>query len=219
MVYHFQISMVSCGGDHTVVLSESGNVYAFGQSTNGQLGLGTRTLETSVPLQITSLSDPSNGIGKIVQISCGENHTSVVSNNGQLFTFGDGRHGKLCLNTDTLSNHYTPVLSTKFRGFHVNSAYCGGCHTMVVAQPLPPDKILQAIVENEGGAVETAAEINLSGNSTNRQDNAQDGSVTENGVGGSMSTLHSEINVEARMRHRKATEQKLPPIRCVCVFI
>ena len=52
--------MVSCGGDHTVALSEDGNVYAFGQSTNGQLGLGTRTLETYVPLKITPLSEICN---------------------------------------------------------------------------------------------------------------------------------------------------------------
>ena len=71
--------MVSCGGDHTIVLSENGNVYAFGQSTNGQLGLGTRTLETFVPLKISLLSEISNNDNqtnnRIVYISCGENHT------------------------------------------------------------------------------------------------------------------------------------------------
>ena len=94
--------MVSCGGDHTVALTETGKLLSFGQSTNGQLGLGIRTLETSTPLQISSLySDLNTGSNsKIVQISCGENHTSAVSNNGQLFTFGDGRHGKLCLDTE-----------------------------------------------------------------------------------------------------------------------
>lgn len=209
--------MVSCGGDHTLALSESGNVYAFGQSNNGQLGLGTRTLETSIPLLITSLSDLSNGFGKIIQISCGENHTSVVSSSGQLFTFGDGRHGKLCLDTETLSNHYTPVLSARFGSFNVMSAHCGGCHTMVVAQPLPPDKRLESIAEHED-----TAEADVSGNIENRHDNAQDVSVSVNGNVGSMNIpavgLHNEINVEARMRHRRASDQKLPPIRFVCLF-
>ena len=210
--------MVSCGGDHTLALSESGNIYAFGQSSNGQLGLGTRTLETSIPLLITSLSDLSNnGIGKIIQISCGENHTSAVSSCGQLFTFGDGRHGKLCLDTETLSNHYTPVLSNRFRSFNVISSHCGGCHTMVVAQPLPPHKRLESIAENEGNA-----ESNVPGNIENQHDNAQDVSVSVNGNVGSRSIpvvgLHNEINVEARMRHRRASDQKLPPIRCVCLF-
>ena len=206
--------MVSCGGDHTVVLSENGNVYAFGQSTNGQLGLGTRTLETSVPLQITSLSEICNGSNKIMQISCGENHTSVVSSSGQLFTFGDGRHGKLCLDTETLSNHYTPVLSTRFRDYRVLSAHCGGCHTMVVAQPLPPDKRLGSIAESE----DISETTNASRNTENCHDNAQDTSVSVNGLG-SMPVpavgLHKDINIDARMRHRLASDQKLPPIRFV----
>lgn len=207
--------MVSCGGDHTVVLSESGNVYVFGQSTNGQLGLGTRTLETSVPLQITSLSEICSGTSnKIIQICCGENHTSVVSSGGQLFTFGDGRHGKLCLDSETLSNHYTPVLSTRFRDYKVLSAHCGGCHTMVVAQPLPPDKKLESIVETEDSAETADASVNIE----NCHDNEQDTSVSVNGLG-SMPVpvigLHKDINVEARMRHRLASDQKLPPIRCV----
>ena len=207
---------MSCGGDHTLALSESGKVYAFGQSTNGQLGLGIRTLETSIPLQITSLSDLPNGVGKIKQISCGENHTSVVSNSGQLFTFGDGRHGKLCLDTETLSNHYTPVLSPRFRGFNVISAHCGGCHTMVLAQPLPPEQRLESIAENEDN---NADDNDVSMNAVNEQHHAQDVSVSVNGNVGSMNVpciaLHNDINVEARMRHRRASDQKLPPIRSV----
>ena len=211
--------MVSCGGDHTVALSEDGNVYAFGQSTNGQLGLGTRTLETYVPLKITPLSEICNDNdqtnSKIIHISCGENHTAVVSSSGQLFTFGDGRHGKLCLDTETLSNHYSPVLSTRFQGdYRVLSAICGGCHTMVVAQPIPLDKRLDPIAETEDNP-ENANNIS-SINNENQHDNAQDTSVSVNGLG-SMPIpaigLHKDTNVEARMRHRLAKDQKLPPIR------
>ena len=211
--------MVSCGGDHTIVLSENGNVYAFGQSTNGQLGLGTRTLETFVPLKISPLSEISNNDNqtnnRIVYISCGENHTAVVSSSGQLFTFGDGRHGKLCLDIETLSNHYSPVISTRFQGeYRVLSAHCGGCHTMVVAQPIPADKRLDTIAENEDN-LENVNDSS-SANNENRHDNAQDTSVSVNGLG-SMPIpaigLHKDINVEARMRHRLANDQKLPPIR------
>ena len=213
--------MVSCGGDHTIVLSADGNVYSFGQSTNGQLGLGTRTLESLVPLKITSLSeiccnqDRTNN--EIVHISCGENHTAVVSRSGQLFTFGDGRHGKLCLDTETLSNHYSPVLSTRFQGeFRVLSAHCGGCHTMVVAQPIPPDKRLDTIAETEDNSETVKDGLVSNVNNENQHDNAQDVSVSVNGLG-SMPIpaigLHKDINVEARMRHRLANDQKLPPIR------
>ena len=35
-----QVVKVSCGGDHTLVLTDAGEVLAFGTSSNGQLGLG-----------------------------------------------------------------------------------------------------------------------------------------------------------------------------------
>ncbi len=125
----FQVTSVSCGGNHTVALTEIGEPYSFGSSSNGQLGLGTRILETGTdksnivssqyhiyvilsdkPVKIASLS----GI-KVVSVSCGENHTAMVTEDGKLLTFGDGRHGKLCLDVETLTNHYTPVPSSRFR--------------------------------------------------------------------------------------------------------
>ena len=93
------------------MLTESGDVYSFGTSSNGQLGLGTRILESAEPLKIASIS----GHHTVVGISCGENHTALVTQDGKLLTFGDGRHGKLCLDVETLTNHYTPVPSSRFR--------------------------------------------------------------------------------------------------------
>jgi len=56
--------MVSCGGDHTVVLTEEGKAYSFGLSTNGQLGLGTRILEAPKPVLISALANQ-----RLVQVS------------------------------------------------------------------------------------------------------------------------------------------------------
>ena len=72
--------------------------------------VGTRILEAPQPLKIASLSPL-----KVLEISCGENHSALVTEDGKLLTFGDGRHGKLCLDVETLTNHYTPVPSSRFR--------------------------------------------------------------------------------------------------------
>ena len=60
-----------------------------------------------------------------------------MTSGGHLLAFGDGRHGKLCLDVETMTNHFVPVVSKRFRGFEVKAAHAGGCHTMVVAVPIP----------------------------------------------------------------------------------
>lgn len=164
-----------------MVISQNGNAYSFGQSFNGQLGLGTKTMESDHPILLSGLSEMNY---KFAHASCGENHTSLVTDNGILFTFGDGRHGKLCLDVETLTNHYTPALCGRFKDYEVLSAHCGGCHTMVVAKPRGASAtITNGLMEN---------------------------GVEENGY---LPDLSEKINLEARMRHRKTTDKKLPPIK------
>lgn len=155
---------VSCGGDHTLALTSNGEVFSFGTSSNGQLGLGTRILETPQPQKIKG-----GGSHRIVRISCGENHTALVTEDGKLLTFGDGRHGKLCLDVETLTNHYTPVPSTRFRGFHVENAVCGGCHTMVQARPIP-GYLPEPDADDFGTLANGHEEINLEARRRHRQE-------------------------------------------------
>ncbi|XP_059824223.1 X-linked retinitis pigmentosa GTPase regulator-like isoform X1 [Hypanus sabinus] len=128
-----KVIQVSCGGGHTIVLTEE-DVYAFGFGQFGQLGHGTFIFESSLPKVVESLKRKN-----IQFISCGENHTAVVTGNGLLYTFGDGRHGKLGLGEENFTNQFKPTLSTRFLKLAVKSVACGGCHMLVLATPRPKD--------------------------------------------------------------------------------
>ena len=127
---------VECGASHTIALTAQGKVrtlspltshrrplshlspqvYSFGSSSHGQLGLGNKVLESPLPRLVSSL-DPLT----VETVSCGENHSLVTTASGQLYTFGDGRHGKLCLDLDTLNNHFSPTHVERFRGSYLQS--------------------------------------------------------------------------------------------------
>ncbi|KAK3082491.1 hypothetical protein FSP39_012686 [Pinctada imbricata] len=117
---------VACGGSHTVVLAKSGKVYTFGDGSNGQLGHGNKILQSASPV-------PLHLSQKVAHVACGENHTALVTDKGQLFTFGDGRHGKLALGQDSFSNQLFPVKVDRFTRFLVEKVSCGGCHMIVTA--------------------------------------------------------------------------------------
>ncbi|XP_062833246.1 X-linked retinitis pigmentosa GTPase regulator isoform X1 [Anolis carolinensis] len=124
-----KVSKVACGGGHTVVLAE-GDVYTFGLGQYGQLGHGTFVFETSEPKTVDHL-----GKHKICHIACGENHTALITENGLMYTFGDGRHGKLGLGEENYTNQFVPTLCSNFLRFIVHSVACGGCHMLVFASP------------------------------------------------------------------------------------
>uniref|UniRef100_A0A286X8D5 X-linked retinitis pigmentosa GTPase regulator n=1 Tax=Cavia porcellus TaxID=10141 RepID=A0A286X8D5_CAVPO len=124
-----KVIQVACGGGHTVVLTEKA-VYTFGLGQFGQLGLGTFCFETLEPKVIEQIKNQ-----KITYISCGENHTALISDIGLMYTFGDGRHGKLGLGLENFSNQFFPILCSEFLRFTVQLVACGGCQTLVFAAP------------------------------------------------------------------------------------
>ncbi|KAJ8409868.1 hypothetical protein AAFF_G00209090 [Aldrovandia affinis] len=114
-----QVTQVSCGGGHTVALTED-NLYTFGLGQFGQLGHGTFIFQSPIPRAV-------------------EHFRKGRVNTGLLYTFGDGRHGKLGLGEENFTNQFKPTLSPRFLKFHVQSVTCGGCHMLVLATPRSED--------------------------------------------------------------------------------
>ncbi|KAI3356348.1 hypothetical protein L3Q82_017572 [Scortum barcoo] len=128
-----RVTQVSCGGEHTVVLTEE-SVYTFGRGQYGQLGHGTFLFEIDLPKPLEHFCNSS-----IKCIACGEKHTAVITDSGLLYTFGDGRHGKLGLGEENFINQFSPTLCTRFLKHNVQLASCGGNHMLVLAAPRPPE--------------------------------------------------------------------------------
>ncbi|KAK6485489.1 X-linked retinitis pigmentosa GTPase regulator-like isoform X1 [Huso huso] len=126
-----QVTRVVCGGGHTVALTDD-DVYTFGLGQFGQLGHGTFTFEAALPKAVEHFRKR-----KVSHIACGENHTAVITDNGLLYTFGDGRHGKLGLGDENFTNQFKPTLCSRFLKYTVQSVSCGGCHMLVLAAPRP----------------------------------------------------------------------------------
>ncbi|CAF0861292.1 unnamed protein product [Rotaria sp. Silwood1] len=121
-----KVKAVACGNQHTVVLTEIGEVYTCGHGARGQLGLGPRVL-------IAESFESVQGLPKrIGTIAAGEGHTVVLSVRGDMYVFGDGKHGKL--GSQTHSNEFVPYLVDRFKTYNVSKVVCGGCQTIVLAQ-------------------------------------------------------------------------------------
>lgn len=85
--------LVSAGGCHSMVLSENGSLYSFGDGRSGQLGcIPRRIYLLSSPTPIDSLT--ANKV-VIQSVSCGQSHTIAVSTSGNVYCWGSGKCGQL----------------------------------------------------------------------------------------------------------------------------
>ncbi|XP_071539192.1 X-linked retinitis pigmentosa GTPase regulator-like isoform X2 [Panulirus ornatus] len=151
-----KIVQVAAGSAHTLFLSESGAVYSCGSGNSGELGQGGGELECWVPWQVVETNTRP-----VVAISCGDNHSSAITDDGYLLTWGCGRHGKLCQGEENFSSQFIPVIVRRLRHIKVVLVGCGGCHTMVLGYRRSEE-------EETNGEEENSHPLHLSVNSTAR---------------------------------------------------
>jgi alpha-tubulin suppressor-like RCC1 family protein len=100
------VSSVSTGSAHTLVVTKSGALYAFGDNLNGQLGTAKNDNMNSANLP-ARVALPA-GSGTVIQASAGEEHSLVLTRTGAVYAFGANTGGELCnsinLGESTASN-------------------------------------------------------------------------------------------------------------------
>lgn len=87
--FHTKIVSVSSGHFHHLLLNSEGKVYAHGNGKEGKLGLGDER-HRSNPTLISSLNAE-----KIIQIEAAPFHSAALSENGNVYCWGNGKYGQI----------------------------------------------------------------------------------------------------------------------------
>jgi hypothetical protein len=109
-----------------MALDELGLLFTWGAGADGRLGHETSN-DVYEPCQVQALSNRF-----IVQISCGYLHSAVISNSGELITFGFNGYGQLGLGT--LETKYCPCVVGNLLGRRVVDVACGAFHTVCILE-------------------------------------------------------------------------------------
>ncbi|XP_068258816.1 E3 ISG15--protein ligase HERC5-like isoform X2 [Nyctibius grandis] len=122
------LAQIAAGGAHSAAVSLSGAVYSWGKNDFGQLGLGD-TEDRDCPSYVGALEH-----WKTMFISCGADHTAVLSKEGLVCTFGAGGAGQLGHNCTR--NELMPRVVAELWGARVSQVACSRQHTLVYVPSL-----------------------------------------------------------------------------------
>ena len=137
--FNIVVTDVSCGEEHTVfVQGDGGYVYAMGSNNEGKLGTGNPEMRScNVPTLV-------DGISGIKKVACGTSHTLALSDDGQVYAWGQAFYGALGIDPNdqtiknkrgnSLDNCYSPVMlpASSFNGEAVKNLEAGSRHSIFV---------------------------------------------------------------------------------------
>jgi alpha-tubulin suppressor-like RCC1 family protein len=120
-----KVCAVAAGQGHSLVVSSAGDVYSFGHCLDGKLGHGDGEQQLT-PKVIEALA----GV-KVRAVPVGSDHSLVLSEDGVVYSFGDGFHGRLGHGNN--ENQHTPRAIEALRGVKVSSIAAGELTSLAVA--------------------------------------------------------------------------------------
>lgn len=96
---HVTLSQVACGEDYSLALTDTGEVYAWGDANYGKLAAPASadmpTDDDNLPYQPLPVRISGFGGCRLVQVSCGSNHSLALTEAGRVWAWGGAIFGRL----------------------------------------------------------------------------------------------------------------------------
>ncbi|AQK52432.1 regulator of chromosome condensation3 [Zea mays] len=115
-----KVRQVAAGGTHSVVLTQEGHVWTWGQPwPPGDIK------QISTPVRVQGLEK--------VDIAAGGWHSTALTIDGEVYAWGRGEHGRLGFGDDK-SSHMVPLKVELLAGEDIVQVSCGGTHSVALAR-------------------------------------------------------------------------------------
>jgi len=119
------VQEVACGLSHVLLLTRTGELYAFGRGDEGRLGLDSENSEFRPKKLCYFANEKDERVdekSRFVSIACGRYHSAAVTEDGALYTWGSGKFGQLGLGSQ--SNQCVPRRVWGLRNIRITKVAC-----------------------------------------------------------------------------------------------
>ena len=141
-LYNILSKEVTCGNEHSLILTPNGEVYGIGSNEDGVLGYTDITLKSYKPLLI-HFGEKDEYTKKIIKISSGTIHNLALTENGKVFSWGAAMGGQLgheekllIKNSKNKKNYFiskpTIISSLIDKNIIITKISCGEAHSIAM---------------------------------------------------------------------------------------
>jgi alpha-tubulin suppressor-like RCC1 family protein len=124
-----QVAQISAGNSHSLLLTQSGTVLAFGSSSyTGQGTVSVFGTPIATPIVNTNLA------GKITQISAGGFTSLILDEFGTAYVFGSDVRGNTGMNSGSEQKIAVPIVTTNLGGRRIKQVAAGALHSLLLAE-------------------------------------------------------------------------------------
>ncbi|KAF5184248.1 E3 ubiquitin-protein ligase herc2 [Thalictrum thalictroides] len=120
-----RVKAIAAAKHHTVIATEGGEVFTWGSNREGQLGY-TSVDSQPTPRRVSSLRT------KVISVAAANKHTAVISESGEVFTWGCNKEGQLGYGTSNSASNYTPRVVEYLKGKNLIEIAAAKYHTIVL---------------------------------------------------------------------------------------
>ncbi|KAL6135401.1 hypothetical protein ACLB2K_067629 [Fragaria x ananassa] len=123
-----KVKLIAVGAFHNLALQEDGTLWAWGNNEYGQLGTGD-TQPRSQPIPVNGLSGLT-----LVDIAAGGWHSTALTDDGEVYGWGRGEHGRLGFGDNDKSSKMVPQKVHLLAGEDIVQVSCGGTHSAALTR-------------------------------------------------------------------------------------
>ena len=135
--------LVSCGNEHSLILSNNNEVFGVGSNEDGVLGLNDIKIKSFKPLLI-HFGEKDEYTKRIKLISCGSIHNLVLTDDGKIFSWGAASGGQLGhdknifknssgVNKNNYLSKPTIISTLNEKKINITKISCGEAHSIALS--------------------------------------------------------------------------------------